>query len=125
MPFLWPVNTKSTKMKIKWGGPTEKVNTMEEKEIPNVLVMAIILVTRNDVLSCAEELGISPEKLTRDVIYQVQEAVSKGLVGWKNTVKYIIKEAIKEKGMECPLGMTCSPACNFSQVGDCSVPEGG
>ncbi len=70
---------------------------MEDKGIPNVLVMAIFIVTRNDVLSCADELGVSPEKLTDDVIDRIQEAVSEGMEGWQNAVRYIIKEAIKEE----------------------------
>lgn len=96
---------------------------MEEQEIPNVLVMVIFIVIRDDVLSCADEMGISHEKLTDGVICQVQEIVSEGLEGWQHSVKYIIKEAIKEKERGCPLGMVCSPACDFSQVGHCSVPE--
>lgn len=96
---------------------------MEDKENPNVLVMAIFMVTRNDVLSCADELGVSHEKLTDDVIDKVQEVVSEGMGGWHNAIRDIIKEAIKEKGMECPLGMTCSPTCAFGQAGHCAVPE--
>ncbi len=73
------------------------MNTMAEKEIPNVLIMEIFMVTRNNVFSCADELGISREKLTSDVIDQIQEAVSKGMEGWQNAIRYIIKETIKEE----------------------------
>ncbi len=86
------------------------MNTMAEKEIPNVLTMAIFMVTRNDVFSCADELGIAREKLTADVIEQVQEVVSEGIGGLQNTVRHILKEALKEKGNACLSALNKNPS---------------
>ncbi len=96
---------------------------MEDKENPTVLVMAIFMVTRNDVLACADELGISREELTDDVLDQVQKVVSEGMGDWHNVIRDLIKEALKDKGMNCPLDMACAPTCSFGQVGHCGVPE--
>ena len=92
---------------------------MAEKDKQDILVMAMFMVTRDDVLTCAEELGMSKEQVTDDVIELVKEKVSQGLGSWREVIEGIVKEAIK-----CPLGLVCSPSCAWREVGGCILPRG-
>ncbi len=97
---------------------------MAESSKQDILVMALFMVTRDSVLSCADELGIPEEQVTDDVIELVKEKVSQDLGGWQNGVRDIVKETIEKKAIKCPLGMVCSPSCAFRQVGECSLSRG-
>ena len=92
---------------------------MAENSKKDILLMAILTVTRDDVLAGANELGIPEEQVTDDVIELVKEKVSQGLRGWREVVKDMVKEAIK-----CPLGLVCSPSCAWREVGECISPRG-
>ena len=92
---------------------------MAESSKENILVMALFMVTRNDVLACADEMGMSEVQVTDDLIELVKEKVSQGLGDWREVVKDIIKEAIR-----CPLGLVCSPSCVWKEVGGCMLPRG-
>lgn len=97
---------------------------MAESSMENILIMAIFMVTRDDVLACADELGMSQEQVTDDVIEQVKEKVSQGLDGWRAVIKGMVKETISQGNIEkeaneCALGMVCSPACAWREVGQC------
>ncbi len=92
---------------------------MTENSKQDVLVMALFVVTRNSILSCANELGIPEEQVTDSVIELVKEKVSQGFDAWQNGVRDIVKETIKKKAIKCPLGMVCSPSCAFRQVVEC------
>jgi len=99
----------------------------ESSSEKNILVMAIFMVTRDDILACADELGVSQEQITDDVIEQVKEKVSQGLDGWRAVVKDVVKEAISQEAIEeeaiaCPLGMVCSLDCAWREVGQCLLP---
>ena len=89
---------------------------MAENGKQDILVMAIFMVTRGDVLDCANDVGIPEEQITDDVIELVKEKVSQGLGDWRGVVKSMVKEAIK-----CPLGLVCSPSCAFRQIGECAL----
>jgi hypothetical protein len=55
----------------------------------------IFILTSEDVISCAEELGIPKEAITDDVLYQVRKGVESGLEGWPLVVKAAISYALK------------------------------
>ena len=73
------------------------------------------MLTKDDVLACANELGISKEQVTGDVIKLVKRRVSLGLGNWPEVVKSALREAIK-----CPLGLVCYPSCFWWQDGRCT-----
>ncbi len=102
---------------------------MPESSKQDILVMAIFMVTRDDVLACANESGIPEEQLTDDVIELVKEKVSQGLSDWREVVKGMVKETISKEAVDreaikCPLGMVCSPSCAWREVGGCILPRG-
>ena len=92
---------------------------MTESGKEDIIVMAIFMVTKDDVLACANELGMTKEQVTDEVIELVKKEVSRGLHEWREVVKGIIKEAIK-----CPLGLVCSPSCVWREVGKCIFAPG-
>jgi len=55
----------------------------------------IFILTREDVIACANELGIPEEALTDDILYQVKKGVEFGLECWTEVVKTAIDEALK------------------------------
>ncbi len=55
----------------------------------------IFVLTREDVIECAKEMGISEEVITDDVLYQVKKGVEFGLECWSEVVKTAIDEALK------------------------------
>ncbi len=91
---------------------------MAESSKEDILVMAILKVTKDDVLASANELGIPKEQVTDDVIELVKEKVSQVLIHWPEVIEDIVKEAI-----ECPLGLVCSPSCAWRVVGECISPR--
>lgn len=94
---------------------------MAEENERDILVMAIFMVTRNDVLVCADELGVSREQITDDVVEQVKEEVSQEIGKWREAVKDMVKETIEDEVIRCPLGMACSGSCAFKLVGECKL----
>jgi len=55
----------------------------------------IFVLTKEDVLECAREMGIPEEAITDDVLYQVKKGVSWGLGCWSEVVKEAINMALK------------------------------
>ncbi len=92
---------------------------MAESSKEDILVMAILKVTKDDVLASANELGIPKEQVTDDVIELVKEKVSQVLIHWSEVIEDIVKEALKKEAIECPLGLVCSPSCAWREVGEC------
>jgi len=84
----------------------------------DIILMALFMVTKDDVLACADELGMSKEQVTDDVIALVKEKVSQDLDGWQEVIRGMVKEAIR-----CPLGLSCSPSCAWREVGGCISPK--
>ena len=100
---------------------------MSESSKEDILLMAVFMVTRDDVLASANELGIPEEQVTDDVIELVKGKVSQGLHDWREAIKGVVKEAISKEAVDkeaikCPLGMVCSPSCAWREVGGCILP---
>ena len=96
---------------------------MRESGKEDIILMAIFMVTKDDVLACANELGIPKEQVTDDVIELVKEKVSRDLGEWREVIRGIVKEAVKKEAIRCPLGMVCSPSCAWREVGECISPN--
>jgi len=88
---------------------------MTEQNNRDILLMALFVVTKDDVLSSAREIGLSEAEVSEDVIEMVKERVSQGLGDWRERVKDLVKEAIR-----CPLGMACSTSCPYREIGQCA-----
>jgi len=81
---------------------------------------AIFMLTKDQVLACANELGIPREQVTDDMIEFVRKRVKLGLHHWPDVVKSALKEAI-----ECPLRLVCYPSCSWWQDDKCTFPREG
>ncbi len=92
---------------------------MAESSEKGVLLMAVFMLTRDDIRACANELGMPEEQLSDDVIELVKEKVSQGLGDWRELIKGVVKEAIK-----CPLDLACSPSCAWREVCYRTSPRG-
>jgi hypothetical protein len=55
----------------------------------------IFVLTREDVIECAREMGIPEKAITDDVLYQVKKGVAWGLECWSYVVKEAINMALK------------------------------
>ena len=91
---------------------------MKESRDENIVLMALMVLTKDDVLAGASEVGMSEEEVTEDLIELVKDRVSQGLAGWREGVKDMVREALK-----CPLGLVCSPSCAWREVGGCTLPR--
>jgi hypothetical protein len=78
------------------GAPSNSQTIHSERRKP---IMAdkdtIFVLTREDVIECAREMGIPEEAITDDVIRQVRKGVDSGLGCWSEVVKEAINFAIK------------------------------
>jgi len=55
----------------------------------------IFVLTKEDVIECARQMGIPAEAITDDVLYQVKKGVEFGLESWSEVVKEAINFALK------------------------------
>jgi hypothetical protein len=55
----------------------------------------IFVLTKEDVLECAREMGIPKEAITDDVLRQVRKGVDNGLECWSMVMKEAINFALK------------------------------
>jgi len=55
----------------------------------------VFILTREDVLLRAKEMGIPAEAITDDVFYQVKKGVEWGLESWSEVMKEAINMALK------------------------------
>ena len=55
----------------------------------------IFVLTREDVIGCAREMGIPEEAITEDILAQVKKGVEWGLECWSEVVKTAIDFALK------------------------------
>ena len=55
----------------------------------------IFVLTREDVVICAEQMGIPAEAITDDVLRQVKKGVEWGLECWGEVMKEAINVALK------------------------------
>ena len=94
---------------------------MERDEKQDALLMAILVLSRKDVLAGAGELGISEELVTDDLIELVKERVAEELNGWRVMIQEMVKKVINRDIMGCPLGMDCTSSCIWREVGECTL----
>jgi hypothetical protein len=55
----------------------------------------VFILTKEDVIGCAHEMGIPEEMITDDVLYQVKKGVELGLGCWSEVMKEAINMALK------------------------------
>ena len=55
----------------------------------------VYLLTREDVIACAKEMGIPQKAITDDVFHRVKKGVEFGLECWSEVVKTALEEALK------------------------------
>ena len=55
----------------------------------------VFILTREDVIACAREMGIPAEAITGDVLTRVRKGVEWGLGCWAEVVKEAINLALK------------------------------
>lgn len=55
----------------------------------------IFILTREDVVLCAGQMGIPERAITDDVLYQVKKGVEWGLECWSDVMKEAISMALK------------------------------
>lgn len=79
----------------------------------------VFRLTKDEVLACAGELGISEEKVTDAVIELVKSRISLEFHHWPEIVKSLLTEVTK-----CPLGLVCYPSCFWWKDGRCTFPRG-
>ena len=56
----------------------------------------VFLLTREDVIACAEEMSLLKEAITDDVFYKVRKGVESAWEGWPEVVKAAISYALKD-----------------------------
>ncbi len=56
----------------------------------------VYLLTREDVLACAREMGIPEEVITDDVLYKVKKGIEGAWEGWTEVIKGAISFALKD-----------------------------
>jgi len=56
----------------------------------------VYLLTKEDVIACAKEMGIPEEVITDDVLYKVKKGVEWGLECWVEVMKEAISYALKD-----------------------------
>ena len=55
----------------------------------------VFILTMEDVIACAKEMGIPKEAITDDVFHRVKKGVEFGLECWTEVVKTALDEALK------------------------------
>ena len=55
----------------------------------------VYLLTKEDVLSCAREMGIPEEVINDDVLYKVKKGIEGAWEGWTEVIKEAISQALK------------------------------
>ena len=94
---------------------------MERNEKQDVLLMAILVLNRDDVLAGASELGMPQEQVTDELVEMVKNRVAEELGDWRGVIQGMVKDAIRVEATRCPLGMDCSANCVWREVGGCTV----
>ena len=56
----------------------------------------VFVLTREDVIACAEEMGLPKETITDDVFCKVRKGVESAWEGWPEVVKAAISCALKD-----------------------------
>jgi hypothetical protein len=78
------------------GAPTNSLSIHLERRKPFMADNdTIFVLTREDVIGCAREMGIPEEAITDDILAQVKKGVEWGLECWSEVVKEAINMALK------------------------------
>jgi len=96
---------------------------MADNDKQDVLLMAILVLNRDDVMAGAVELGIPAEQVTDELVEQVKDGVAEELGDWREVIQGIVREVISVKIAKCPLGMDCSSSCTWRDIGECPLPR--
>jgi len=56
----------------------------------------VFILTMEDVIACAKEMGIPEEVITDDVLYKVKKGLEGAWEGWTEVVKGAISYALKD-----------------------------
>ena len=56
----------------------------------------MFILTKEDIIACAREMGIAEEAITDDVLYHIRKGVQSGLENCTEVVKTAIRYALKE-----------------------------
>ncbi|MFC2052298.1 hypothetical protein ACFLT4_06185 [Chloroflexota bacterium] len=91
---------------------------MTESGKEDIILMVVLMLTKDDVLTYADELMIPRERITDDIIETLKEKINQDLGEWREVIKGMVKKAIG-----CPLGIDCSPSCAFRKVCGCKSPR--
>ena len=59
----------------------------------------IFVLTKEDVLECVREMGISEAAITDDVLAQIKKGIEWGLECWTTVVKEAIRSAINDEAV--------------------------
>lgn len=95
---------------------------MEDNGKQDVLLMAILVLNRDDVLAGASELGIPEEQVTDDLIELVKDKVARELYDWRGMIQGMVKEVISRESAGYPPRMDCFSSCSWKEVGECILP---
>jgi hypothetical protein len=87
---------------------------MSEKDRQDI----VCIMTRDQVLAFARELGIAEEQLTDEVMELVKSRLEAELRRWPEIVKEVLTRATR-----CPLGLVCFPSCCWWKEGRCIFPR--
>jgi hypothetical protein len=55
----------------------------------------LYVITGEDIIACAEELGISEEMITEEVLTQVEKSIELGFGHWHEVITTALHEALK------------------------------
>ncbi len=77
----------------------------------------IFILTRDEILACASELGIPNSGITSEVMAVVRQKIRARFSDWPDIVKDALLEATT-----CPLNLPCWPSCYWWQNGQCIMP---
>ena len=78
----------------------------------------IFMLTKDELLACAKELGIPTEQITDEVIELVRSRLNQEFRHWPEIVKDALNQATK-----CPLGLACFSSCFWWKDGRCTFPR--
>jgi len=78
----------------------------------------IFILTKDEVLDCARELGIAEERVTDEVLELIKDKLNLEFGRWPEIVKEILTKAV-----QCPLGLKCFPSCCWWKEGRCIFPR--
>ena len=78
----------------------------------------IFMLTKDEVLACANELGISEEQVTDELIELVKDRLNQEFGHRPEIIKEVMTRATR-----CPLGLTCFPSCTWWKDGRCTFPR--